>query len=258
MGLRAYALLAAVATAAGAQSSAPPPASMPAGERPGPPMTLQDALERAERSRTESSRRALSEVASGDPVQGFLAVDSALESDPTNAELIAAKRALEARAVEVGLVRAARMRAVGNLSQAIEILGVLSVASEDERIKAALNDAKAEQASRRSAALADRPRMTDRDGEPGVDPGERVDKRELDRRLDDVARRLEAMSREIDRLKASQFKGGAAEPQADVLTRRFDEMRRDLDRVQLEIRREVDALSREVQSLRRDVDRVRR
>ena len=221
-----------------------------AEQEPTTPASLQDALAQAQRARATAAQRALASVASGDPVDGFLAVDAALELDPTNAELTAAKKTLEAHAVEAGVSRAARLRASGRLSQALELLGHLAIATDDARVQAALKEARADLEARRAEA--------GHEGEQGVDPGERVDKRELDRRMEDVSRRLEAMGREIDRLRGGQFKGGAAEPQIDVLQRRMDETRRDVERMIGDVRREIDSLSRDVQSLRRDVDRIRR
>ncbi len=224
-----------------------------------PPTTLKDAEAQAAEKHKAAATSALAVVASGDPVEGFLAVDRALELDPTNTELMSARRSLEDRAVEVGMKRAATLRATGRLSSAIELLGPLAAATGDPRVAEAAKSARAELDARR-AELLGRPGAAapEAEGEHGIDPLERVDKRELDRRFENVLRRLDALDRRIELLAPGQFKGGAAEPQIDVLQRRAEETRRDLERMIGDVRREIDALSRDVQSLRRDVDRNRR
>lgn len=227
--------------------------------QPALPATLKDAEAQAAEKHRAAAASALAVVASGDPVEGFLAVDRALDLDPTNTELLNARRSLEDRAVEVGVKRAGTLRATGRLSSAIELLGQLSAATGNPRVAEAARSARAELDARR-AELLGRPGApaAQAEGEHGVDPLERVDKRELDRRFEDVFRRLDALERRIELLAAGQFKGGAAEPQIDVLQRRMDETRRDVERITGDVRREIDALSRDVQSLRRDVDRIRR
>lgn len=227
--------------------------------QPAPPTTLKDAEAQAAEKHKAFAASALAVVASGDPVEGFLAVDRALDLDPANTELMNARRSLEDRAVEVGLKRAGTLRATGRLSSAIELLGPLAAATGNPRVAEAARSARGELDARR-AELLGQPGApaAQAEGEHGIDPLERVDRRELDRRFEDVFRRLEALDRRIELLAAGQFKGGAAEPQIDVANRRAEDLRRDLERSLGDLRREVDSLNREIQSVRRELDRVRR
>ncbi len=240
-------MLAGVMIAAVLTGQAPPDAqaAQESVERPDAPASLDEAMQRAERQREERKAHALQAVASGDPMHALLAIDQVRDVLPQDAELQEAMETLRGPAVEAALKRAWRVGESGKPHEAVEILAPIYVATKDERVGAALKEAR----FWAGVGHAAREERGERRREENVVRG--ADEGELRRVMGEVER---VMAR-LERLEEKFTFTGRAEPAVDELRRALEEMRRDVDRVSVELRREVDSLSREVMSVRRELDR---
>lgn len=214
---------------------------------PEPPASLDEAMQRAEREREEWKAHALQAVASGDPMHALVAIDQIRDVLPDDAELLEAMETLRGPATEAALKRARRLGEMGRHEEAAEILAPVYVATGDERLAAALKEA-------RFWAGVSRGGGGGGEARGGEGAGRGVDAGELRRVMGEVER---VMAR-LDRLEEKFTFTGRAEPAVDELRRASEENRREVERLSMELRREVESLAREVSSLRREVDRLRR
>ncbi len=216
-------------------------------EHPEPPVSLDEAMLRAEEIRADMRRQALLAVQSGDPMHALLVIDSVMDVMADDAELLEAMETVRAPGVEAALKRARRLGEMGRQREVVEMLAPVYVASGDQRVGAALKEAR---------FWAGVEREGGRDGDPrGGDVGGRGnDEGELRRVMEQVGR----VNERLERLEGKFTFSGRAEPAVDELRRSVEETRRDVERMSTDLRREVESLSREVMSLRREVDRLRR
>ncbi|MGD9691228.1 MAG: hypothetical protein AB7G17_00125 [Phycisphaerales bacterium] len=216
-------------------------------EHPEPPVSLDDAMLRAEEIRADMREQALLAVQSGDPMHALLVIDSVMDVLPDDIELREALETVRGPGVEAALKRAARLREAGQHGAVVEMLAPVYVATGDERVGAALKEARFWREARREEGRGGEWRGGDVGGR-GFDEGE----------LRRVMEQVDRVNERLERLEGKFTFSGRAEPAVDELRRAMEDTRRDVERLSTDLRREVDSLSREVMSLRREVDRLRR
>lgn len=222
-----------------------PPVEAASPARGDAPASLDEAMQDGERQREQWKMEALRAIAGGDAMGAIVVVDQAMDVLPDDAELMEALETLRGPAVEAALRRARRMGEMGRHGAAMEMLAPVYVATGDERLGAALKEARFWSGVAREVQGEGR-----REGNVirGADEGE----------LRRVMGEVERVMARLDRLEEKFTFSGRAEPAVDELRRAVEDTRRDVERMSVEIRREMESMSREVMSLRREVDRLRR